>query len=125
MAMLARARRRGNRDPRFSGAPVLTPADIPPPHRYMTRARLVRALAFRNGLRKMTTRSSDGLDLRRRKLLFRAWHRGMREVDLIMGGFADVVVAELSEAELVEFERLLEVPDRELLAWVTGEAQVP
>ena len=36
-----------------------------------------------------TTRSSEGLDLRRRKLLFRAWHRGMREMDLIMGRFAD------------------------------------
>ena len=35
-----------------------------------------------------TTRSSEGLDARRRKLLFRAWHRGMREVDLIMGRFA-------------------------------------
>ena len=73
----------------------------------------------------MTTRSSDGLDARRRKLLFRAWHRGMRETDLIMGGFADSAVAQLSEAELAEFERLLEVPDRELLAWVTGEARVP
>ena len=36
-----------------------------------------------------TTRSSEGLDVRRRKLLFRAWHRGMREMDLIMGRFAD------------------------------------
>ena len=70
-------------------------------------------------------RSSDGLDARRRKLLFRAWHRGMREVDLIMGRFADAVVEQLSEHELDEFERLIEVPDRELLAWVTGEAEVP
>ena len=71
------------------------------------------------------TRSSDGLDARRRKLLFRAWHRGMREVDLIMGRFADAVVEQLSERELDEFERLIEVPDCELLAWVTGEAEVP
>ena len=72
-----------------------------------------------------TTRSSEGLDLRRRKLLFRAWHRGMRETDLIMGRFADAAIAQLTEAELAEFERLMEVPDRELLAWVTGEADVP
>jgi antitoxin CptB len=72
-----------------------------------------------------TTRSSEGLDVRRRKLLFRAWHRGMREMDLIMGSFADHAVAQLSEQELDEFERLIEVPDRELLAWVTGEAEVP
>jgi antitoxin CptB len=72
-----------------------------------------------------TTRSSAGLDLRRRKLLFRSWHRGMRETDLIMGRFADAFVDQLSESDLTEFERLNEVLDRDLLAWVTGEAAVP
>ena len=72
-----------------------------------------------------TTLSSDGLDLRRRKLLFHAWHRGMRETDLILGRFADATVAQLTNAELTQFEHLMEVPDRELLAWVTGEAAVP
>ena len=72
-----------------------------------------------------TTRSSEGLDLRRRKLLFRSWHRGLREMDLIMGGFADAKVGELSERELTEFERLIEVPDRDLLAWIMGEEAVP
>lgn len=72
-----------------------------------------------------TSRSSEGLDLRRRKLLFRSWHRGMREMDLIMGRFADDALADLTDAELEAFEQLMEVPDRELLAWVTGEAQVP
>ena len=72
-----------------------------------------------------STRSSDGLDLRRRKLLFRSWHRGMREMDLIMGGFADAKVEHLSERELTEFERLIDVPDRDLLAWITGEEAVP
>ncbi len=70
-----------------------------------------------------STRSSDGLDLRRRKLLFRSWHRGMRETDLIMGRFADAAIATLTEPELAEFERLIEVPDGELLAWVTGAAR--
>ena len=73
----------------------------------------------------MTARSSDGLDAHRRKLLFRCWHRGMREVDLIMGRFADAAVDALSDDELAEFERLIEVPDHDLLAWVTGEAAVP
>ena len=72
-----------------------------------------------------TTHSSDGLDIRRRKLLFHAWHRGMREMDLIMGRFADSALEELSDAELAELERLIELPDRDLLAWVTGEANVP
>ena len=72
-----------------------------------------------------TTRSSEGLDLPRRTLLFRAWHRGMREVDLIMGRFADDAIGELAEADLAEFERLIEVPDRDVLAWITGEEPVP
>jgi antitoxin CptB len=70
-------------------------------------------------------RSSEGLDVRRRKLLFRAWHRGLREVDLILGRFADGNITELTEAELTEFENLMDVPDGELLAWLTGEADVP
>jgi antitoxin CptB len=72
-----------------------------------------------------TTRSSDGLDERRRRLLFRAWHRGTREVDLIMGRFADAHIATLSEAEIAEFERLMDVPEPDLYAWVTGEAATP
>lgn len=72
----------------------------------------------------MTARSSDGLDVRRRKLLFRAWHRGLREVDLILGQFADAHIATLDEAALLEFESLMNVPDGELLAWLTGEAEV-
>jgi antitoxin CptB len=72
-----------------------------------------------------TTRTSEGLDVRRRKLLYHAWHRGMREVDLILGRFADRTVAALSESELAEFERLMELPDRELLGWITGEFDIP
>ncbi|MBN9440270.1 succinate dehydrogenase assembly factor 2 [Bosea sp. (in: a-proteobacteria)] len=72
-----------------------------------------------------STRSSADLDPRRRKILFRAWHRGMRETDLIMGRFADAEIGGLSEAELDEFERLIEVLDRDLLSWITGEAEVP
>jgi len=72
-----------------------------------------------------TTRSSEGLDLRRRKLLFRAWHRGMREMDLILGRFADGNIEHLSEAELIELEVLMDMPDDQLLGWLTGESAVP
>jgi antitoxin CptB len=65
------------------------------------------------------------LDLRRRRLLYRAWHRGMRETDLITGHFADEMIALLTDDELADFERILEVPDAELLAWVMGEQAVP
>jgi antitoxin CptB len=64
------------------------------------------------------------LELRRRKLLFRAWHRGMLELDLIMGRFADSTIGQLTADELDALEQLIQVPDRTLLAWVTGEADV-
>jgi antitoxin CptB len=72
-----------------------------------------------------TTRSSEGLDHRRRRLLFRAWHRGTREVDLITGRFADAHIGTLSDAELGEFEQILDVVEPELYAWVTGELPTP
>ncbi|AOO82426.1 succinate dehydrogenase assembly factor 2 [Bosea vaviloviae] len=72
-----------------------------------------------------STRTSADLDPRRRKILFRAWHRGMRETDLIMGRFADAEIDKLSDAELDLFEQLIEVLDRDLLSWITGEAEVP
>ena len=72
-----------------------------------------------------TTRTSADLDPRRRRLLFQSWHRGIREMDLIMGRFADAEIGTLSESELTEFEALIEVPDRDLFGWITGEAETP
>jgi antitoxin CptB len=72
---------------------------------------------------KMTgsTRSSGGLDDRRKRLLFRCWHRGTREMDLILGRFADAEIAGLADDELAQFERLIEVPDPDLYAALTGD----
>lgn len=72
---------------------------------------------------KMTgsTRSSDGLDDRRKRLLFRCWHRGTREMDLILGRFADSEIEKLSEDEMVQFEYLMDVPDPDLYAALTGK----
>lgn len=72
-----------------------------------------------------TRRSSADLDPRRRKILFRSWHRGIREMDLIMGQFADAHIGDLSEAELDVYEALIEVPDRDLFSWLTEAAQTP
>ena len=71
-----------------------------------------------------STRSSEGLDDRRKRLLFRCWHRGTREMDLILGRFADIEISGLSDADLAEFERLLEVPDPDLYAALTGDKQL-
>ena len=64
-------------------------------------------------------RTSADLDPRRRKILFRAWHRGIREMDLLMGQFADAEIGTLTESELDDFEALIEVPDRDLFSWIT------
>ena len=68
-----------------------------------------------------STRSSDGLDDRRKRLLFRCWHRGTRELDLILGRFADAAIADLTEAELTDLERLIELPDPDLYAALIGD----
>jgi antitoxin CptB len=69
-----------------------------------------------------TTRSSGGLDDRRKRLLFRCWHRGTREMDLILGGFADAEIATLADAELGQLEHLIELPDPDLYAALIGDA---
>lgn len=72
-----------------------------------------------------STRSSADLDPRRKRILFRAWHRGIREMDLIMGKFCDAHIADLTDNELEIFEQLIEVPDRDLFAWLTGAEPTP
>ena len=69
--------------------------------------------------------SSAGLDARRRRILFRSRRRGLREMDLALGNFAQANLANLSEDDLAEFERWLDVPDPELLGWITGEFPTP
>jgi antitoxin CptB len=69
-----------------------------------------------------TTRSSGGLDDRRKRLLFRCWHRGTREMDLILGRFADTTIANLSDDEVAELEQLIEITDPDLYAALTGNA---
>jgi antitoxin CptB len=72
-----------------------------------------------------STLSSSALDERRRRILFRAWRRGVREMDLVMGRFADAHLPAMSEAELAEFERLLDVPDPQVFAWIVGGEPPP
>ena len=69
--------------------------------------------------------SSDGLDARRKRLLFRCWHRGTKELDLIIGGFADAHLPTLTEAELEQLESIIEAPEPELYAALIGEIPAP
>lgn len=71
------------------------------------------------------SRTCEDLSLRRRKILYHAWHRGTRELDLLLGRFADNAIGNLTDGELDEFEALLEVDDRELFGWILGKLPVP
>jgi antitoxin CptB len=71
------------------------------------------------------TKANAATSERRRRLRYRAWHRGTREMDLVLGRFADAELAGMSEAEIEEFEALMDVPDPDLFAWVLGQAGVP
>jgi antitoxin CptB len=72
-----------------------------------------------------TTVSSKGLDPRRRRLKFRLWHRGIREMDLVLGGFADAELSRLDDAGLAEVEGWLDIPDQQMFAWVNGSETPP
>ena len=71
------------------------------------------------------TRTSAGLDSRRKRLLFQAWHRGMREMDLLLGRFADSKIESMTGSELDRFEALMGWPDPEVFAWICGDAPIP
>jgi len=61
-------------------------------------------------------------DTRLKRLRYQSWHRGTRETDLLLGGFADAHLAQLTPAQLDLFEALLSVPDVDLYDWLTGRA---
>jgi antitoxin CptB len=64
-------------------------------------------------------------DVTKKRLLWRAKHRGIKEMDIVVGGFAELRLPEMSAGELVLFEVLLEIPDQELLSWTTGQEPLP
>lgn len=61
----------------------------------------------------------------RKKLIFRSWHRGTREMDLIMGRFAQTYIPGCSDEALAQYEALLQENDPDLYDWITGKAPVP
>lgn len=64
-------------------------------------------------------------DIRRKRLHFRSWHRGTREVDLLLGPFADAHLATLSDRDLARYEALLEESDATLYDWIAGRVPPP
>jgi len=68
---------------------------------------------------------AETLEIRRKRLLFRSWHRGTKETDLLLGSFAERHLGELGVAELDAYEALLEEDDARLYDWITGRAPAP
>ncbi len=62
---------------------------------------------------------------RLKRLRFRAWHRGTKEADLLIGGFFDAHGTGWNDAEIAQFETLLEEQDVDIMAWAIGAADVP
>ncbi|MEI6986645.1 MAG: succinate dehydrogenase assembly factor 2 [Rhodospirillaceae bacterium] len=67
----------------------------------------------------------ESLEFRRKRTRFRAWHRGMRESDLLLGSFADVYADTFSAEQLGRFETLLEVADADIYNWYAKREPVP
>lgn len=67
----------------------------------------------------------ENIENRRKRLIFRSWHRGTREMDLIMGSFAENHVPGMDDTALEHYEALLNVPDPDVYDWIIGRADVP
>lgn len=67
----------------------------------------------------------ESTDIRRKRLLFRSNHRGMREIDVLVGGFARRHLDDLDDQQVIRFEALLEESDHDLFNWITGKKALP
>lgn len=69
--------------------------------------------------------SDDSEAHRRKRLLFQSTHRGTKEADLIIGGFAHAHMASMSTETFEKFESLLAESDPDIMAWIGGQEPVP
>ena len=67
----------------------------------------------------------EDLDPRRKRLLFRSRHMGMRETDILLGAFARESLASLDDGLLDEYEALLDEADADLLKWILQRERAP
>ncbi|MHB1217476.1 MAG: FAD assembly factor SdhE [Alphaproteobacteria bacterium] len=68
---------------------------------------------------------TESTEVRRKRVLYRSWHRGTRELDEILGPFAERHVGAMTGAQLDRLESLLERPDPELFSWFVEREPVP
>jgi antitoxin CptB len=74
-------------------------------------------------VRQMT--AGEEIAMRRKRLRYRAWHRGTKEMDLILGPFADAHTEAMDQAGLDRLEQLMDEEDPPLLKWVMGQEEPP
>lgn len=67
----------------------------------------------------------EKIDTLRKRLLYQSQHRGIKEMDLVLGGFAEQSLHALSDEELLQFEDLLAFPDQDLYSWFFEGAEIP
>jgi antitoxin CptB len=78
-----------------------------------------------SGNEKPAVEAAEELDVLRKRLRFRSWHRGTKETDQLLGGFADRYLAEFSPVQLSTYDRLLDLEDHDLWDWMTGRDVPP
>ncbi len=67
----------------------------------------------------------EELEKKRKRLIFRSWHRGTREMDLLLGSFADAHVPGFTAEELAQYDEILHNNDPDLYNWITGKEPAP
>jgi antitoxin CptB len=67
----------------------------------------------------------DTLEARRKKLLWRATHRGIKEMDMLLGGYVRLHVNTMTAGDLDALEAIIDTPDQTLLAWATRQEATP
>ena len=68
---------------------------------------------------------TEPMDIRRKRLLFRSWHRGTKEADLLLGSFAEQHLAAFTPEQVDRYEALLAAEDADLLNWMSGRTAPP
>lgn len=69
--------------------------------------------------------TAEPRDVRLKRMKMRAWHRGTKEMDIILGNYTDAHLADLDDAALDELDALMEENDQDLYQWVSGQVPAP
>jgi antitoxin CptB len=75
--------------------------------------------------RKREEGMSEDIQIRRKRLRYRSWHRGTKELDLLLGKFAEQHLGDLSDGQLDAYEAILESDEHDIYSWISGRAPVP